>query len=142
MPAPTGPARRLASGFIAVVLVGELVLPLRYYVAGGGRDERFSWRMFSSVDRARCVLRVTKSGGGPGYATLALPDLLHARWIEDLERGQPRVVDAFLRWACPRTGATAVDYALECRAPSGAGLAPIRRAIDCATGVLDGALRP
>lgn len=131
VPPPTGRARRRASTVIAAVLLFQLLAPLRYYLARERRDERFSWRMFSSVDAAACVLSVY--GADPSsYTTVPLRPLLPARWIEELERGQPRVVRAFLRWGCGKGIAAALRYELACTAPSGAALAPVRHQIDCA----------
>ena len=46
--APTGRARHFVSGFIALFLLLQLLVPLRYCL-GGETDERFCWCMFSSV---------------------------------------------------------------------------------------------
>src|SRR5690242_15394556 len=44
------PRNRLWSNvFIALFLAYQLAMPLRYYLGGRGYDERFSWRMFSTL---------------------------------------------------------------------------------------------
>ena len=88
--APADPRRRrLANGFILVFLAFQIAMPLRYYLGDRGYDERFSWRMFSTLRLQQCQMRVNeRKGAPPAHATRDVQ--VHAdvqvAWVSLLER--------------------------------------------------------
>ncbi len=137
VPPPTGGARRLANALIALLLLHQLLVPLGYYLGGGGSDERFAWRMFSSVfyrekERARICrgsLREWILEGGARERAVDLRSLLPGMWLPALDTGRRDVVEGLLRWRCPRSEAARVRFELAC-----GGAPPQPQAeIDCAS---------
>src|SRR5690349_9855363 len=61
-PQPAVAARRrtFENAFIALFLAFMLGMPLRYYMGGRGFDERFSWRMFSTIRMLDCKATVVE----------------------------------------------------------------------------------
>src|SRR3954447_372732 len=95
--APSAPDRRaLRNLAIAAFLMFQLVMPLRYYLGGGGSDERVSWRMFSSVRMQKCDVRVDETVRGE-RRKVDLEATLQIAWVGMLERNRPAVVDKFLQ---------------------------------------------
>jgi len=123
---------------IAVILLLQLVIPLRYYLGvAGGDDERFSWRMFSTVRLQRCELAMSELREGSDLPQpLALKPILQVAWISILQRLRPSVVDGFLRFRCDTDGVTKVFYERQCVGPDGAALPPNKLEIECASGVI------
>ena len=105
---PPGRGRRIASAAIALWLVGQLALPISYYAGQSLADERFAWRMFSSVSvfGGQCVLSVVETVEAPGSAAgrmarePALAQVLHPAWVVHMRRGRQSVIDGFLAWRC------------------------------------------
>jgi hypothetical protein len=136
-PAPVGRTRALVNVFIVCLLIFQVAIPLTYYLGRRTTDERFSWRMFSSVILQICRVRAFESGSRSGerafHEVNLWPDL-HPAWIRLLERYPPQLVSAVLRWRCERTDAEAVHLERRCQSPGGAALPPDRISIDCASG--------
>lgn len=114
-----------------VVLLAQLLIPLRYYTSSDPFDERFAWRMFSGVRVTRCrsiafedgedgrTVRITLTGSSKGpYGTL------HPAWERLLERGRPAVIRKFLRSRCDHPGVARVRLANRCVLPSSPVAAP------------------
>ena len=105
---PPGPPRRLASAVVAFWLLAQVALPVSYYLRESIAEERFAWRMFSSVSvyASQCALSVVETVAAPGSPdgrTTRTPDLdriLHAAWLSHLRRGRPLVTERFLSWRC------------------------------------------
>ena len=105
---PPGRGRRIASAAIALWLLGQLALPISYYAGESLADERFAWRMFSSVSvfGGQCALSVVETVEAPGTAggrmtrEPALADVLHPAWVVHMRRGRQSVIDRFLSWRC------------------------------------------
>jgi hypothetical protein len=102
-------------GFLAI----QVLLPLRYYLGGGGEDERFSWRMFSSQRLVQCELEVL-ADGEPVAVREVLGDNPYTH--DHLPRAQPDVVEAFFDWYCGRTDTSAIELHSRCRATDGTAL--------------------
>ncbi len=83
------------SAFIALVLVAQLLLPVRYYLSSDRYDERFAWRMFSSYRMARCQVTYSQAS-----EPIALDQVFHSAWITLLERGRSDVVEAVGQRLC------------------------------------------
>lgn len=76
------------SAFILLVLLVQLLLPLRYYLSSDRYDERFSWRMFSSYRMARCQVVFSDQG-----EAIELGEEFHSAWITLLKRGRSDVIE-------------------------------------------------
>src|SRR5438477_6595214 len=105
--------RAASNGFIAAFLLYQIAMPLRYYARGGGYDERFSWRMFSTVRMQKCTVRVRETakpddGGEARERSVNLNHELQIAWIGMLERDRPQVVRKFLARRCQQPDVSAV----------------------------------
>jgi hypothetical protein len=128
------PPRRASSALIALFLVYQLAMPLRYYIGGRGDDERFAWRMFSSLSLRRCtpaVQEIVLDNGVEEPRPLQLGAVLHARWVGILERYHPRMVRKFLQSRCIQPDVTAVRYELTCTDVDGSALPPVEVTLPC-----------
>ncbi len=128
---PTGRTRHLVSGFIALFLLLQLLLPLRYYL-GGETDERFCWRMFSSVVQRDCRVDVveTVQQRGASFVRAVPVSLVLPTWSEFLHR-HPVVVGQFLHWRCAQADVQAVRYRGRCTRVDGSAAPPVELSIDC-----------
>jgi len=137
-PSPAGAreSRALANALIAAFLLFQIAMPLRYYLGGRGYDERFSWRMFSSVRMQRCTVQVHETASDGGERKLNLEQELQVAWIGMLERYRAGVVEELLRKRCASGGAREVRYARSCKDPGGSELPQIHAKLDCARNVL------
>jgi hypothetical protein len=129
-------SRALASTLIAAFLLFQVAMPLRYYLGGRGYDERFSWRMFSSVRMQRCNVQVRETGADGSDRKLDLERELQVAWIGMLERYRAQVVEELLRKRCAQPGTREVRYTRSCRDTDGSELPKIRATLDCARDVL------
>ena len=130
---------------IVAVLVFELVMPLRYYLGGDGNDERFSWRMFSSVRMQECRVEITEivRKGSALEARIVDPrETLQATWVRLLERGRPAVIEQFLARRCARPEVADVRYRRTCTEAAGASGRRGRVVRDCGSGQVVHALDP
>lgn len=134
---PAGSPWRRALPLVGIAwILLHVLIPLRYYRDGADTyDERFAWRMFSSVRVRQCTLTARETREGT-RAQIALMEVLPAPWVALLERNRPAVVDRFLRWRCDREGTTRVEIHNECRDATGDPLAPIDVSIACDTGTI------
>lgn len=109
----------------------QVALPASYYLLRDDRDdERFAWRMFSSVRLTRCTVAAFEEHSDKRLA-LDLRESLHASWQRSLERGRRRVIERFLATRCERQ---ALQYSLlerRCTSPSGTALPIARYRYDC-----------
>lgn len=127
-------ARRVANVFIALFLAYQIVTPLSYYLSERVYDERFGWRMFSTVRLQQCELSVQVADAKDGVPrAVGLGATLHIAWINLLKRGWPRVIERFLTDRCASDGVAEVRLERRCRTPDGTELAPERFALACGT---------
>jgi hypothetical protein len=129
-------SRTLASALIAAFLLFQIAMPLRYYLGGRGYDERFSWRMFSSVRMQRCEVQVHETSADGSDRKLDLERELQVAWIGMLERYRAQVVEELLRKRCAQPRTREVRYTRSCRDTDGSELPKIRATLDCARDVL------
>jgi hypothetical protein len=129
-------ARMLSNVFIALFLAYMLGMPLRYYLGGRGLDERFSWRMFSSVRMLKCKVEVDEHLNSGGERSVSLTKEVQVAWIGLLERGRPLVVEKLLTRRCAQEGVVLVDYHLTCMAPDGADGPGLDHHMKCSDGKL------
>jgi len=121
---------------VVVILLAQLLLPLRYYLGfAEGDDERFSWRMFSTVRLQRCEMTISdQHAGSDVLVPVQLKPILQVAWISVLQRYRPSVVEAFLRFRCEGEGMAAAHYERRCVAPDGTSVPPNVLEMDCASG--------
>lgn len=128
-------ARLLANAFIAAFLAYQVAMPLRYYLGGRGLDERFSWRMFSSVRMLDCDVEVGERVAAEGETRRRKVNLnkeVQVAWIGLLERGRSIVIEKLLARRCDEQGVVQVDYHLSCKAPDGSKWPDVDRHMACA----------
>jgi hypothetical protein len=144
VPPPAGRARRLASALVAAVLLHQLLVPLAWYLGDGGSDERFRWRMFSSLflqEKQRalgCRAELRERGAAPGSERrVEVRGLVPSMWLPALDAGRRDPVRALLRWRCERSEAAEIGFALACAGAGGAAAEPREIAwADCASRAL------
>ena len=99
-------SRKTTNVFIALFLLAQIVVPLRYYLGSRSADERFSWRMFSSYGMQHAkhdaltqvsVRETALENGRLVERSVDLPTILPKRWIQYL-RHEP--VGFFITWTC------------------------------------------
>lgn len=129
-------ARLLSNVFIALFLAYMLGMPLRYYMGGRGLDERFSWRMFSSIRMLKCKVEVDEHTDSGDERSVSLTKEVQVAWIGLLERGRPLVVEKLLARRCAQEGVVQVDYHLTCKAPDGADGPGLDHHMKCSDGKL------
>ena len=102
-----GRARAIASAVIALWVLCQVALPVSYYLGDSLAEERFAWRMFSSVSvfGGQCVLSVVETiaspaGGERTARELNLDLVVHPAWGIHLRRGRRIAIDRFLAWRC------------------------------------------
>jgi hypothetical protein len=140
--APGQQSRLLTNGFIAVFLLCQLLLPLRYYLGADQSDERFSWRMFSvdhmqkSNELARAQIQVTETLEREGRQVerrLPIQSLLSQAWIVSLMRHRTPVVERLLEWRCEQTEAHKVRIDVTFIATDEGQMPPESWEMDCRT---------
>lgn len=125
-------ARRIANAFIALFLAYQVATPLSYYAGERVYDERFGWRMFSTVRLQQCELRMEEIPADNGTARpVALGGTLHVAWINLLKRGWPRVIERYLGNHCAHEKVAEVRLERRCRTTDGTELPPERFALAC-----------
>lgn len=127
-------ARLWANVFIGLFLAYQLAMPLRYYTGPRGLDERFSWRMFSSVRMLECNVDIDEhfeEFGEVHQRDVSLKKEVQVAWIGLLERGRDLVIEKFLARRCDEEGVVKVDYYLGCVAPDGAKWPAVNRHMKC-----------
>jgi len=111
--APLGSERRRVLWFIALFLVANMLIPLRWY-AGLAEDERFSWRMFSSNSLQRTRIRLWETvlvDGEPVERRLSMPTIVQPAWSDFLFKyHQPELVRKLLANHCRQTNAISVRF--------------------------------
>ncbi|MFI5306159.1 MAG: hypothetical protein ACHQ53_02335 [Polyangiales bacterium] len=128
------PSRSTASNaLIALFLLYQIAMPLRYYLGGGGDDERFSWRMFSTVRMHKCSVRMDEVRDGQTNE-VELGRAVQIAWISMLERNRPQVVRKLLRHRCTTQKAQAVKFERRCTDTDGSALPPLLQTMRCADG--------
>ena len=93
---------RRALIFIHVFLALQLLLPLSYYtVRSDHNDERFAWRMFSSIRMTTCQVEFRT---GPDQSPVRnLHGIFHEAWLGLARRGRQSVINAMAQHLCQRS---------------------------------------
>jgi len=129
-------ARGRANAFIAAFLAFQVVVPLTYYLGDRVYDERFGWRMFSTLRLQHCDLRAEAVDDGATPRPLRLHESMHVAWVNLLKRARPAVIDKALLARCADTGASEVRLRRACRDTDGTVLPRQHWVADCATGAV------
>jgi hypothetical protein len=124
--------RTLENAFIACFLAFMLGMPLRYYLGGRGFDERFSWRMFSTIRMLDCKAAVEETLAGGGERPVNLGKEVQVAWVGLLERGRELVIDKLLARRCAQPDVTEARYSLSCVSTDGSRLPEVKRQRACA----------
>ncbi|HUF75145.1 MAG TPA: hypothetical protein VMM35_02660, partial [Longimicrobiales bacterium] len=117
-PPATPRARTWIVAGVAVLLLVQSVVPLRYYLGDDLFDERFSWRMFSAVRVYSCDLNAFETREGHERPT-PLMSTIHVAWITTMRRGREGVIRRYLRWRCEQEGVEAARVINRCTTPEG-----------------------
>ena len=126
--APLWRRQPLASLLISLFLGAQLLLPLSYYLGDHPWDERFSWRMFSTVRGLSCEPRLWR-GALQGERARPCPSdegacverslgrELHMVWVNLLKRGRVEVLNTFVERACAAEPTRPLYMSLRCPHP-------------------------
>lgn len=107
---------RWPNGFIVGFIALQVALPMHYYlVRRDDHDERFAWRMFSSVRMVTCTLELKV-----GDNLVALNREFHDGWLALAQRGRRNVVEAMAQRMCQRNPGLPVTANLTCQPLRGA----------------------
>jgi hypothetical protein len=110
---PVAAARQFLSTWkgraIAAFVVVQLALPATYYLRHDRHDERFSWRMFSTMRMATCSIAMRRAG-----QPVTLGAEFHEAWIELAKRGRQTVVEAMGAELCRKYPGQEVVADLRC----------------------------
>ena len=126
--------RRRENLTIAAILVFQIAMPLSYYVSHRLYDERFSWRMFSTLRLRDCKVEVKEHVNIDGSERVRQVNIerdVHVAWLRLLERMRSAVVDEYLERRCESPDVTSVDFACHCNDTDGRPLAPMERQLTC-----------
>jgi hypothetical protein len=125
----------IAVGIIAV----QVWLPASYYLSDDVYDERFAWRMFSSVRMTRCDFDLYDASNG-GLQRISLTKTNHIVWSNLAKRARLSVIEKLVQIACQER--EDVRVRLSCTVPNGPTIGLCRNRADAdQDGVPDGYLR-
>ena len=130
------PQRKRHNLFIGVVLLLQIGMPLSYYVSDRSYDERFSWRMFSTLRLRDCKVEVRElPRGATEPRRVSVERDVHIAWLRLLERMRTGVVDAYLDRRCHHSAdVERVDFVCTCKDTDGRPLPPYERSLTCEEG--------
>lgn len=121
---------------MALFLASQVAIPLTYYLYKEPADERFAWRMFSSVHMAKWnnLQVVERHRRGDRVLQQAVPVqklLVESSW-KNLQAGHPDYRDKFLRYYLENAQSNPDEVLFETQGiwPSGEPMEPVRASID------------
>lgn len=126
--------RRRENLTIAAILAFQIAMPLSYYLSDRLYDERFSWRMFSTLRLRDCKVEVKEhliSEGRSRTRRVNIERDVHVAWLRLLERMRSAVVDEYLARRCQSPDVTSVDFTCHCNDTDGRPLPPMERSFTC-----------
>lgn len=132
---PLGKSRLWSNVFIAVFLAFQIAMPLRYYLGDRGYDERFSWRMFSTVRLQQCEVKVAERSGSANetFRPVQVRRDIQAAWVALLERVRMPVVEKYLKRRCEQQQVKEVSYTRQCTNTDGTPVPAQTLRMDCST---------
>jgi hypothetical protein len=122
--------RRFQNLFIMCVLALQIIVPLSYYVSDRAYDERFSWRMFSTLRLRDCQVQVLETAGGARREVAVQRDVQLA-WLRLLERMRSSVIDKYLARRCEQPQVEEVEFIGICQNTDGQTLPTSTRTLRC-----------
>jgi hypothetical protein len=127
--------RRLVNVFIVAFLMFQIGMPLRYYLGDRGYDERFSWRMFSTVRMQQCEMQISEraASGETAFRDVQVKRDVQAAWVSLLERVRMPVIEKYLERRCERQPTAEVRYTRRCTDTNGSALPVQTLRMDCST---------
>lgn len=126
---PTAARRRWIGLGILAFLISQTLIPLSYYVRNEPTSERFSWRMFSSIDLSTWDTRVTalvEQGDELVEQEVQIAAILQETNVKTVQRAQFDVVAEYMRKLCEQPGVREVRFVAQGKFPSGKLMKPIR----------------
>jgi hypothetical protein len=126
--------RRLSNVFIGAFLAVQIAMPLSYYLRDHDYDERFSWRMFSTLRLRDCKILVNETPRGSNTnQAVAIERDVQVAWLRLLERMRTSVVDKYLQRRCERQGGAIerVEFVRTCKDTDGKALPALHRTLQC-----------
>lgn len=124
---------RLSPAWLWLLVGLQIAIPGSYYLVRDDRDdERFAWRMFSSVRLKRCEVVASDRAADGSERPIDLASTLHASWIRSLERGRRRVIEHFLATRCRATQVVGAALERRCQGASGQPLPDAHYRYECA----------
>lgn len=127
--------RRWIGAGVALALLVQALIPLRYYLGDDEYDERFSWRMFSAVRMQECDIRASETKNGRSEP-VRLMATVQAGWVNTLRRNREAVWERYLEWRCEQPDVERARLENRCTTPEGERLPVIVSEIDCASGAI------
>lgn len=129
---------RLSPAWLWLLVGLQIAIPASYYLVRDDRDdERFAWRMFSSVRLRHCEVSVVERDASGTLRAVDLPSSLHASWIRSLERGRSHVIERFLATRCRSTSVAGAALERHCQGASGQPLPERHYRYECGSGLLE-----
>jgi len=130
--------RGLVNLAIAAFLVLQVAIPLHYYLRDPSDDERFSWRMFSSLRERDCRVQVTEFARDASRAQARSREVtvtrdVHIAWLHLLQRKRAAVIEAYLRRRCAQPDVIRARFMARCQAADGSQLPLFAHELDCST---------
>lgn len=120
---------------LAVICLGVLI-PLRYYLGDDPYDERFSWRMFSSIRVQACRSQLTvTSDEGESHVVRVQADL-HQAWLSAVERNRASVIEKLLERQCDAPHIEQVTLTNQCQDAQRSAIAPLTWQRSCKSGLI------
>jgi len=126
------PLRRARFVLCWLLLFAQAAIPASYYLwRADPEDERFAWRMFSSLRFRSCQVQVVEQLAGEARV-VPLRAVLHASWISTLRRGRQRVIARFLETRCADEAVRSAHLVRRCHEAGGRALPAQRFQYQCA----------
>jgi hypothetical protein len=129
-------SRRWTTALILGFLAFQLALPLSYYLGDDRFDERFAWRMFSSIRMTDCQLMARRAAGPNQFEEVEVYRDIQIAWANLIKRNRDEVARAYLERRCNRAESPQVELRTVCRSPDGVRTRHTWRA-RCERGVIE-----
>ena len=127
--APTGSKKMVIAIGIMLFLLVQIAIPTSYYFADKPTSERFSWRMFSSVDLSTWKTKVTavvELNGQQIEREVPMEASLQETYVKAVQRAQLDIVEPFMRRLAAQDGVREVRFEAVGTFPSGKAMKPIQ----------------
>ena len=126
---PSAVKRKLIALGIVVFLLSQILIPMSYYFGSEPTSERFSWRMFSSIDLSTWdthVIAMVEQNGKLVEQEVPIHASLQETYVKSVQRAQFDIVEAYLRKLTEQDSVREVRFEAQGKFPSGKLMDPIR----------------